>query len=335
MKLFTLQNEAGCKVILCNYGARIHELWVPDKNGKEQDIVLGCHNIKDYTLPDFAYFGATIGPYANRIANAQFLINNKRYTLSQNDGTNCLHGGRSGFHSVLWQVDFINDRSMAFIHQTKDGENGFPGPVHVRVLYNLDDNNTFSIQYEAYAEKATHINMTQHPYFNLSGSTNQTINNHFLRIQADSILTIDSNGIPIRPLSIKGEPIFDFRQGKQIGLHIDEAHPQLKIANGYDHTYILSSKGVQDLAAEVYEPTSGIVMRLFTTEPGLQFFSGNFNTISNKGKDEKAYIPRSGFCLEPQHFPNSPNRQDFPSSLIKPGDMYQSTTRYEFDTKNA
>jgi aldose 1-epimerase len=335
LELFTLTNAAGMEVKVTNYGGIITSLKVPDRNGKLDDVTLGYDAIDGY-LKSSPYFGALIGRYGNRIAKAQFKLEGETYKLPANDGPNTLHGGNKGFDKVVWQAEPFEragERGIVFTYTSPDGEEGFPGTLTAKVTYTLTDKNELAFDYHATTDKPTVVNLTQHAYFNLAGDGAGDILGHELTINADRFTPVDSTLIPTGELaSVEGTP-FDFRTKTKIGDRIDADHEQIKRGGGYDHNYVLNrtSEGLA-LAARVEEPTTGRVMEVHTTEPGVQFYSGNFLDGSITGKSGHVYNKRNGFCLETQHYPDSPNQPSFPSTVLRPGEEYTSRTVYTFST---
>lgn len=332
--LFILENKAGIKIYFTNYGQRIVALHTPDKNGNMEDIVLGCNTLEGYSKPGTGYFGATIGRYANRIAAGKFSLDGITYTLAQNNGTNNLHGGNKGFDSVVWDVDMVNEQEIQFSRTSPDGEEGFPGNLTVKVRYALTDSNELQIFYEAITDKKTIVNLTHHSFFNLKGEGNGNIESHLIEINADHYTPVNEKLIPTGELSsVAGTPM-DFRVQKSIGQDINENFNQLDLAGGYDHNYVLNSNPTNTdsltFAARVIEPELGRTMEVYTNEPGIQFYSGNFMDGSVQGKNGNAYVKRGAFCLETQHFPNSPNQDSFPSTVLNPREKYTSVCVYKF-----
>jgi aldose 1-epimerase len=331
--LYTLKNQHGMEAAITNYGGTVVTLKVPDRNGKVDDVVLGYDKLEDYAAGK-AYFGAIIGRYANRIAHAQFTLDGTTYTMAKNDGDNHLHGG---FNKRVWTAKDVSSGSgqaLELTYLSKDGEEGFPGNLSVRVVYTVTDQNELKIDYSATTDKDTVLNLTNHCYFNLAGQGNGDILQHQLTIRADRFTPVDANLIPTGELrSVKGTP-FDFRTATLIGARIDHDDQQLKLGKGYDHDWVLNGEpsGSLTVAAQAYEPRSGRVLEVSTTEPGLQFYTGNF-LDGIPGKQGKVYNHRYAFCLETQHFPDSPNHPNFPSTVLKPGQHYQTTTVYKFSTK--
>lgn len=333
MDTFTLTNKNGVSTKITNYGGIVMSLNVPDKAGQFGDVVLGFDTVEGYLKPH-PYFGALIGRYGNRIANGKFTLEGKHYTLAQNDGPNSLHGGLQGFDKVIWDakpLDTADGPALELTYLSKDGEEGYPGNLLVKVTYTLTHDNALRIDYTATSDETTVINLTHHSYFNLAGAGNGDILDHDLLLNAPHFTPIDETLIPtgeIKPVT--GTP-FDFTQPARIGLRINQDDEQLKFGLGYDHNWVLNNTdGALALAARVTEPGSGRVMEVWTTEPGIQFYSGNFLDGSNVGKGGKVYRHRSGFCLETQHFPDSPNQPNFPSTVLKASQTYTSTTVYKF-----
>jgi aldose 1-epimerase len=332
---YVLRNEKGVEAVVIDFGAALVSLKIPDRNGKTADVVLGYDNLEGYEQ-DKSFFGASIGRYGNRIAKGEFTLDGSVYRLPKNDGPNSLHGGGKGFNKRIWSGQ---DRSTAdarvleLTYTSQDGEEGYPGTLRVKITYTLPaESNQLQIDYSAGTDKNTVVNLTNHSYFNLSGVSNREILDHQLALHARKFTPVDSTLIPtgeLRP--VEGTP-FDFTKATAIGSRIDQADEQLKFGKGYDHNWVLDGdgrKGVQ-LAAEVYEPTSGRVLEVLTTEPGVQFYSGNFLDGTVRGKGEQPYGHRTGFCLETQHFPDSPNHPNFPSTEVEPGTEYRSTTVFRF-----
>ena len=333
VQLFTLTNAKGMEVSITNYGGIIVSLKAPDRSGKLADVVLGFDSLDGYLSdPPPPYFGALIGRYGNRIGGARFKLNGVEYTLPKNNGENCLHGGKRGFDKVVWRAaPGAGGHSLSLTYVSKDGEEGFPGNLTAEVTYTLSDNNELGIDYGATTDKDTVVNLTNHSYFNLAGQGEGDILGHQLMIAADQFTPIDQGLIPTGELrNVQGTP-FDFRQPRAIGERIDAPDEQLKFGKGYDHNFVLNRAGKgPELAARVTDPKSGRVMEVLTTEPGVQFYSGNFLDGSIRGKGGKVYARRYGLCLETQHFPDSPNKPAFPSTVLKPGAQYRTTTTYRF-----
>lgn len=327
--LYTLTNLSGSKTKVINFGGYITFLQLPDRNGKLADIVLGYDTLKQY-INDTAYLGSLIGRFGNRIAKGKFTLNGAEYTLATNNGPNHLHGGINGFNKVAWNAQPIDDPSgpgLKLTYLSKDGEEGFPGNLSCTVVYTLTNNNEMKISYEATTDKATIVNLTSHSYFNLAGHNSGDILGHELMLNADNYTPADDTLIPTGQIApVKGTNV-DFTKPTAIGERIT------KVAGGYDHNFVLNNKKCElGLAARVYEPKSGRVMEIYTTEPGIQFYSGNFLDGSAKGKGA-AYKKHTGFCLETQHYPDSPNKPNFPSVVLKPGEKYIHLTVHKFMTK--
>jgi aldose 1-epimerase len=329
LQLFSISNSNGIKVDVTNFGGRIVSLFVPDKNGQLGDVVLGYDSLKQY-LAGNPYFGAIIGRYGNRIAKGKFSLSDKEYQLALNNGANALHGGPKGFHNVYWLIVPHGKNSVLMTYRSKDGEEGYPGNLDVSVTYTLTDDNELVIDYKAKTEKETIVNLTHHSFFNLAGEGNGDILNHELTINASEFTPVDSSLIPTGELrKVKGTA-FDFTLPRKIGERIDQQDEQLKYGKGYDHNFVLQKGSIElSLAAIAVEPASGRRMEVWTTEPGLQFYSGNF-LGEEIGKAKKNYPFRSAFCLEAQHFPDSPNHPDFPSVVLKPTQTYSQKTIYKF-----
>jgi aldose 1-epimerase len=334
MKLFTIKNKNGLIATISDYGGRIVNLLVPDKADHFDDIVLGFDNLNDYLTANEKYYGAIIGRYANRIKNAAFSIDNQKYLLDKNDGDNCLHGGDKGFHNILWNVNQLDDQKIELKYLFNDLNEGFPGNLDVKVIYSWSDKNELIIEYFATTDKTTVINLTHHSFFNLTGNPINTIDEHLLQIHADFFTPVNKNLIPTGELSNVAETPFDFRELTPIGKRVHTKNQQLVFGGGYDHNWVLkanSSKEKIQLAAKVIEPRSGRVMEVLTNEPGIQFYGGNFLDGNDIGKNNISYKFRTAFCLETQHFPDSPNNPDFPSTLLRKGENYHSICIYRFN----
>jgi aldose 1-epimerase len=334
VEIYTLTNANGLEARIMTYGGTVVSLKVPDRHGKLGDVVLGYETLDGY-LKNSPYFGAIIGRYGNRIGKARFSLNGKEYTLPKNNGENTLHGGLKGFGKVVWRGKEVKSKDgigLSLSYVSKDGDEGFPGNLTVTVVYTLTNNNELKIEYTATTDKATVVNLTHHSYFNLAGEGG--ILNHELIIDASRFTPVDSGLIPTGELrSVKGTPM-DFTQATVIGARIDQQDEQLTLGRGYDHNWVLNNRtGGLAIAARVYEPGSGRVMEVSTTEPGMQFYSGNFLDGSITGKGGQVYKQRYGLCLETQHFPDSPNKPGFPSTVLKPGQKYKTTTIYKFSVK--
>jgi len=332
---YTLKNGSGLTAGILTYGATVRSLLVPDRNGKFEDVVLGYDSVEGYA-DGTAYFGAVVGRYGNRIAKGQFELDGKKYQLTINDGENHLHGGKNGFNKVLWDAKVLSqspEPSIEMQYVSPDGEEGYPGTVTLKVTYTLTAKNELRISYEGTTDQPTILNPTQHSYFNLSGSFTRPILDHLLLIEADSYTPVDKGLIPTGQLmNVSGTPM-DFRTPMAIGAHIDDAYEQLALGKGYDHNWVLGNRGGVRRVAELYESSSGRLMTVFTDQPGLQFYSGNFLDGSARGKNGVAYGRRSALCLETQAFPDSPNKPQFPSAVLRPGQVYRQTTLYQFSTK--
>ncbi len=334
--LYTLRNTHGVEATITNYGGIVVSLKVPDRNGKFDDVVLGFNNLDSYLKPG-PYFGALIGRYGNRIAKGRFTLNGTEYKLAVNNGENHLHGGIKGFDKVVWtgkEMKTKNGPALSLTYLSKDGEEGYPGNLTVTVVYTLTNNNELKIDYSATTDKDTVTNLTHHSYFNLAGEGNGDILNTRVTINATRFVPTDAGSIPLGDLrKVSGTP-FDFLTAHAIGERINQDDEQLKFGSGYDHTWVINGRmGVMRLAATAYEPTSGRVMQVWTTEPGMQFYTGNFLDGTLTGKAGKQYPKRSGFCFETQHYPDSPNQPSFPTTTLKKGATYKSTTIYRFSSR--
>jgi aldose 1-epimerase len=327
--LYILKNEGGMTAAITNYGGRLVSLLVPDKDGKLTDVVAGLGSVQDYVHSTEPYFGATIGRVGNRIAKGRFSLDGRQYTLFTNNGPNTLHGGKKGFQAVVWEARQPNDTTLVLTYLSKDGEEGFPGNLNVKVTYSLTGDNGFKCSYEATTDKKTVVNLTNHAFFNLNGEGSGTINHHLLQINADQYTPVDSTLIPTGKLQPVGGTPFDFRKLAAIGARVEENNVQLKYGNGYDHNFVLNGSGWKHAATAIGD-RSGIQMEIYTEEPGLQFYGGNFmqgkNTFKNGTKDDF----RTAFCLETQHFPDAPNQPSFPSIVLGPGKTYRTTSVYTF-----
>lgn len=335
--LYTLTNANGCEMKITNYGCIIVSLMVPDRASHMGDVVLGYETIEEY-IENNPYFGAVVGRYGNRIGGAKFTLDGVEYQLAANDGKNHLHGGLKGFDKVLWTGEEISGRegpAVKFSYLSKDGEEGYPGNLSVEIIYTLTADNSLKIEYSATTDKKTVLNPTHHSYFNLAGAGSADILGHEMMINADQFIPTRPDLIPTGELaSVKGTP-FDFNTPTAIGDRIGQNDEQLRRGGGFDHCWVLNKSGENslDLGARVYEPSTGRVLELYTTEPGVQFYSGNFLDGSNVGKGGKAYQYRSALCLEPQHFPDSPNQPQFPSVVLTPENTYSKTTIYKFSAR--
>lgn len=353
IKLYTLKNKSGASVGITNYGARVTSIIVPDRNGKMGDVALGYHSVETYmNAVDKPYFGSIVGRYGNRIAKGKFSIDGEDYKLATNNGANHLHGGKIGFDKVVWDATpttVDGNPAVKLTYLAKDGEEGYPGNLNITATYSFSEKNELKISYHATTDKKTPVNLTNHTYFNLAGEGNGDILNHQLHLNASHYTPVDETLIPTGKIEpVIGTP-FDFTTAKSIGQdlgkELESKNEQLSFGRGYDHNFVLDkepqiidakldpNKPVLSLAATVYEPTSGRYMEAYTTEPGVQFYCGNFLDGRLKGKAGKPYIHRSGFVLETQHYPDSPNQPNFPNTILKPGDTYKSTTVYRFSAK--
>lgn len=330
--LFTLTNKQGMMVTLTNYGAKIVSVFAPDRNGGFADVVLGFKSIGEYKKFGASH-GATVGPFANRIAGATFSVNGETFNLPVNNAGNCCHSGPDSFFRQVWDAA-EKENGVEMTISSSDGEWGFPGNKQVRVTFSLSENNELRIDYEATTDKPTHFNLTNHSYFNLRGEGNGDILGHIAVINADKITLVDSTLIPTGEiLSITGTPL-DFSSPHSFGERIDENDPMLKIASGYDFNYILTRQtGGLEFAASAFDPESGRLLEVFTTEPAVQLYTGNNLKGTETGKNGVVYAARTGFCFETQHFPDTPNKPQFPSTLLMPGDTLHSTTVFRFSVK--
>ena len=338
ISVYTLRNAKGMEVRAINYGGIILSLKVPDRQGKFGDVVLGFDSVKPYETVS-PYFGAIIGRYGNRIAGGRFTLDGKTYALARNNGPNNLHGGPNGFDKVVWEAQPFDSgkvRGIVFRYTSPDGDQGFPGTLKTTVTYTLTDDDELIFDYQATTDRPTPVNLTQHSYFNLAGDGSGDILGHVVYLDADRFTPVDSTLIPTGELrSAAGTP-FDFRTPTAIGARIEQPDEQLRFGKGYDHNFVLNRPAGATgptLAARVYEPTSGRVMEILTTEPGLQFYSGNFLDGTLTGKNGAVYKHRYGFAMETQHFPDSPNHPQFPSTILQPGQEYRSRTIYRFSVR--
>jgi aldose 1-epimerase len=329
--LYALTNAHGVELRAITYGGIITSLKVPDRSGTMGDIVLGFDRLDEY-LKDHPYFGAVVGRYGNRIANGRFSLDGRSYALAKNNGPNHLHGGRKGFDKFVWEAaPSASGTAVTFSRASPDGEEGYPGTLNVRITYTLTDQNELIIDYHATTDKATPVNLTQHSYFNLTGNVAGDILGHELTIRADRYTPVDAALIPTGELAAVQDTPFDFRKPTAMGARIDERHQQVIHGKGYDHNWVLnrSGQGLQP-AVRVVEPRSGRTLDIATTEPGVQFYSGNFLDGAIIGKSGRLYTQRAGFCLETQHFPDSPNQPGFPSTILRPGQAYSTKTVFTF-----
>ena len=330
--LFELTNNSGISMSVTNYGGIITKFNMPDKIGNSSDITLGFNDLQSY-INDSPYFGCIVGRYGNRIGNAKFSIDGTEYNLNKNDGDNNLHGGLKGFDKVIWNAKEVqNDNAIGieFSYLSINGEEGFPGNLFTLVTYWLNNNNELKIEYKAETDKTTIVNLTNHAYWNLAGENSGNILNHILEINSDNFTPIDETLIPTGEIkSVKNTPM-DFTSPKIIGKDIEADYDQLKIAGGFDHNWVINGNDNINFAARVSEPNSGRVMEVHTSEPGIQFYTGNFIDGTLVGKSGTSYRKRDGLCLETQHYPDSPNKPDFPSTILKPGEVYKTTTIHKF-----
>ena len=335
--LYTLKNVNGMTLKITNYGGAIVSWTAPDKNGKYEDIVLGCDSVSGYEA-GVPYFGALVGRYGNRIAQGKFTLDGKKYNLAVNNGANHLHGGLKGFDKVIWNVQTINgeEPALKLTYLSKDMEEGYPGNLSVEVVYTLQKDNSLKIDYKATTDKTTVLNLTNHAYFNLTGNPNNTILDHNLVLNAYFFLPVNKGLIPLGEPENVSHSNFDFLTAHRIGDRINDSvgDVQIKLGGGYDHAWILTdtSKNIRQ-AAILSEPSSGRVMEVFTTEPAIQFYTGNFLDGTIKGKGGIIYKRRTGICLETEHFPDSPNQPKFPTTVLKPNEVYKTTTVYKFSTR--
>ena len=330
VQLYSLQNKNGSKALVTNYGGRLVALYVPDKNNQLIDVVAGFDSVEGYQNSTEPYFGATIGRFGNRIAKGKFELNGKSYQIFNNNGVNSLHGGKKGFQDVVWDAKQVDPQTLELSYLSKDMEEGFPGNLQVKVTYTLTADNALKVSYTAETDKATVVNLTNHAFFNLNGSQSGTILNHLVQIKADKYTPVDATLIPTGILEAVKQTPFDFTSAKTIGERVEEDHEQLQFGKGYDHNFVLNAHDADQPVAIVTGDKSGIVMSVYTDQPGLQFYSGNFmegkNTMKGNHKDDF----RTAFAMETQHFPDSPNQPSFPSTVLKPGEVYQSSSTYKF-----
>jgi aldose 1-epimerase len=333
--IYTLTNAKGLEARITNYGGIVVSLIVPDRKGKRDDVVLGFDTLKEYVDHNTPFFGTLVGRYANRIAHAKFALDGKEYHLEANDNGNTLHGGTHAFDKQVWTPRELPDGGLELTLLSKDGDEGFPGNLKATVVYHVTDANELKIDYSATTDKDTVVNLTNHSYFNLKGAGEGDILGHQVAINADRFTPVDAGLIPTGELrKVDGTP-FDLRKKTTlIGAHINDNDEQIKLGHGYDHNFVLSKKGHElSGAARVEDPASGRVLEVYTTQPGVQFYTGNFLDGTLHGKGGKVYQRRYGFCLETQHFPDSPNQPKFPSVVLKPGEKFESTTVFRFSTE--
>ncbi len=327
--LFTIKNENGMEVNITNYGGIVTSILVPDKNGDFDDVVLGYDNLDGY-LKETPYFGAIVGRYANRIAKGKFTLDGVEYILAANNGENHLHGGIKGLDKVVWDAEEFQSEDGAGVklhYLSPDGEEGYPGNLDITVFYTLTNSNELKIEYSAKTDKPTPVNLTHHSYFNLAGTSGRDILEHVLFIDADKYTVIDESLIPTGELRDVSVTPMDFRKPTTIGSRIN------KVEGGYDHNYVLNNGGEFAKVTELYDPVSGRIVEVFTSEPGIQFYSGNFLDGSITGKKDVVYSKHFGLCLETQHFPDSPNQVNFPNTILRPGEEYKYTTVYKFSVR--
>jgi len=331
--LFVLKNKNGMEAAITNFGGRLVALLVPDSAGKMIDVSVGMGSVDDYIKSTERYYGATIGRYGNRIAKGHFTLEGKQYTLATNNAPNTLHGGKKGYQDVVWDAKKVNDQTLELTYLSKDMEEGFPGDLKVKVTYSLTDDNGFKCDYEATTDKTTVVNLTNHAYFNLNGEGSGTILNHLVQFKADTYTPVDSTLIPTGKIEpVKGTP-FDFTTATTIGARINDANEQLKNGKGYDHNFVLNKHTIADPIAIVKGDKTGIVMEIYTEEPAMQFYSGNFMQAKNTMKYGEKDDYRTAFAMETQHYPDSPNQPQFPSTVLKPGQTYKTESLYKFKTK--
>ena len=325
---YTLKNNKGLKAVITNYGGTILELWAPDRSGKTGDVILGYDSLPGYLQKSNPYFGALVGRYANRIGHATFAIDGKKYTLAPNNNGNTLHGGIRGFDKVILKVNQVNDSSLVLSYTSPDGEEGFPGNLNVKVIYTVTSSNGLMIDYTALTDMKTPVNLTNHAYFNLSAGKDSTIVNQDLTIYASEYTPVNESLIPTgKIVSVANTPM-DFRTSKKISKDLD------RVRGGYDHNFVIDKKGPGlAMAATVYDPVSGRMMEVWTTQPGIQFYTGNFLNGSLKGRDGKKILQHGALCLETQHFPDSPNQPAFPGTILEPGQSFHEWTVYKFSVR--
>ncbi|MEX0883525.1 MAG: aldose epimerase family protein [Cyclobacteriaceae bacterium] len=336
VKLYHLHNENGMEMTVTNYGARVVELFAPDKEGNFEDVVLGYDNLDDYINHPGSYYGAPIGRYGNRIAGANFPLDGQEYELEANNGPNNLHGWPGGYHIVVWDVLEATDQKLAMKYVSEDGHGGFPGNLTVYMNYFLTDDNEFKITYEAETDQPTIVNLTHHSFFNLNGHGEGDVLNHMLELNADHFTPVNEVLIPLGEIApVKGTPM-DFREPHLIGERIDNDYEQLQIGGGYDHNWVINRENESTatiLAATVWVPENGRKMEVFTDQPGVQVYTGNFMDGTSPSKDGKTYEKRGAICLETQHFPDSPNQSQFPSVTLRPGEKYEHVCIYKFSVE--
>ena len=331
--LIILKNKRGMKVAISDYGARIVSILVPDNKGEMIDVVLGFDNIDGYLSAAGTYQGATIGRFANRIANGTFKIDDNTYHIKANNGPNALHGGQGGFDKKVWDRRVNEYQKVEFYLVSPDGDEGFPGTLTVTVTYSITDNNELIISYRAHTDKTTVLNLTNHAFFNLNGEGKESVVNHKIQLNAGHFLPVDKYQIPTGELqAVEGTP-FDFQQLKSLSEALDLSNQQINEAGGFDHNFVLKPSTTNDVCAKVISPLTGIQLEVVTSEPGIQLYTGNFLTGNDIGKQGNPYNPHDAFCLETQKFPDSPNQANFPSCLLHPGEVFTSETRYRFSVQ--
>lgn len=333
--LFVLTNKNGCELTVTNFGAKIVSLMVPDKEGSFVDVVTGHDSIDAYLSSEEPYFGAICGRTANRIANGTFTLEDKKYTLAINNGPNSLHGGVKGFNAVVWDVKEVLGNSIKLQYLSKDGEEGFPGNLTVTVTYTITIENVVIIDYKATTDMPTILNLTNHSYFNLSGAGDPSINDHALTINANTYLPTDATAIPYGPAEEVKETPMDFTTPHTIGSRIDDDFQQLQYGKGYDHTYVLNKRYKDEFSfcARCESPKTGIIMEVYTSEPGMQLYTGNWMTDKLIGKNGMKYPERAAVCFETQHYPDSINKPEYPTTVLNPGETFRSKTSFKFSAE--
>ncbi len=332
--LYTISNENGMTVAITNYGGIVQSIKVPNKTETPLDVALGFDDLSGY-LGEHPYFGGIIGRYGNRIAKGKFTIDGTTYDLATNNGPNHLHGGTKGFDKVIWAAEEAMSSEgfpqLKLAYVSKDGEEGYPGELSIEVVYTLTEENALQIDYTANTDKVTHVNLTNHSYFNLNGADSSDVLNHEMKLRASKYTPVNELLIPTGELADVANTPFDFSNFSKIGRGIERDDEQIKFGGGYDHNYVLDEPSMSSPFATVRSHVSGVIMKVYTSEPGVQFYSGNFLDGSNIGKGGVVYGKRSALCLETQHFPDSPNQEAFPSTLLKPGETYKTSTAYKFE----
>ncbi len=331
--VFTLENKEQMRVCLSNYGARILSIEVPDKYGEMRDVTLGYASLDEH-IKGLPYYGAIIGRCANRIDSGQFELDGKKYQLSQNAEQNHLHGGFNSFSHQVWDVKTYTDNMLTMEYTSPNMEEGYPGTLKVSVTFRLSSQNELLVEMEAETDAKTIVNLTTHPFFNLEGEGYSDVLNHQLKINADAYLSLNDAFLPHEKVALSDDKVFDFRKCKKIGKDLQSSHKQLVLGRGYDHNYILNSNDSNRISASLYAPKSGIQMDIYTNQPGMQLYTGNWLDGSDIGKSGKAYHKHFAVCLEPQHFPNSPNRPEFPSVVLDKGEKYYHYTKFHFLLNN-